>query len=91
MEMNMPDTAILIAIVLFSIDAALLLSVRTLLKLIAATLIVGLLAVACSRLANAATLLLVDHVAVHAPCTPLRWTVDRKLVCEGIIFRQGFE
>jgi len=87
------DTVTLIAIVGFSIGAALLLSVRTLWRLVAATLVVGLLAIACSRLAAAAgtSLLLVDHVAVHAPCTPMRWTTDRKLVCDGIIFRGGFE
>ena len=82
---------ILIAIVAFSIGAALLLSVRTLWRLVAATLVVGLLAIACSRLAAAAgaSLLLVDHVAVTNGCL-LSWYRDKHFGCDRI-FANRFE
>ena len=82
---------VLFIIVGFSIGAALLLSVRTLWRLVAATLVVGLLAIACSRLATAAgtSLILVDHVAVTNGCL-LSWYRDKHFGCDRI-FANRFE
>ena len=41
--------------------------------------------------AFASSALLVDHVAVTSPCAPYKWTTGRQWVCDGIVFRNGFD